>query len=98
MDFLVVSLAPLRGFFIQMLIKIKGWFGKKIHCLIILKTQKSNYYWNYICVCVCVWEEEIFILFFLIDRYIPGTKMAFVGLKKEQDRHDIISYLKESTA
>ena len=31
-------------------------------------------------------------------QYIPGTKMVFPGLKKPQDRADLISYLKESTA
>ncbi|NNF79558.1 MAG: cytochrome c family protein, partial [Rhizobiales bacterium] len=26
--------------------------------------------------------------------YIPGTKMAFAGLKKETDRADMLAYLK----
>ncbi|OHF00357.1 cytochrome c [Colletotrichum orchidophilum] len=30
-------------------------------------------------------------------KYIPGTKMAFGGLKKEKDRNDLIAFLKDST-
>ena len=31
-------------------------------------------------------------------KYIPGTKMVFAGLKKEQERADLIAYLEKSTA
>jgi len=28
-------------------------------------------------------------------KYIPGTKMVFAGLKKENDRTDLIAFLEE---
>ncbi|KAJ1508367.1 iso-1-cytochrome c [Coelomomyces lativittatus] len=46
-----------------------------------------------------VWDEKT--LFEYLEnpkKYIPGTKMAFAGFKKESDREDVIAYLKESTA
>jgi len=29
-------------------------------------------------------------------QYIPGTKMAFAGLKKDKDRNDLVTYLKDA--
>ncbi|OBZ66169.1 Cytochrome c [Grifola frondosa] len=46
-----------------------------------------------------VWDEHT--LFEYLEnpkKYIPGTKMAFAGLKKEKDRNDLITYMKESCA
>ncbi|KAI9005604.1 cytochrome c-like protein [Hyaloraphidium curvatum] len=45
------------------------------------------------------WSEET--LFEYLEnpkKYIPGTKMVFVGLKKENERNDLIAYLKDSCA
>jgi cytochrome c len=46
-----------------------------------------------------VWDEAT------LDKYladpkavVPHTKMAFVGLKKEEDRQDVIAYLKSVSA
>ncbi|KAI8866795.1 cytochrome c [Ramicandelaber brevisporus] len=45
------------------------------------------------------WEEQT--LFDYLEnpkKYIPGTKMAFAGFKKAEDRANVIAYLKEATA
>uniref|UniRef100_A0A7N2LK53 Cytochrome c n=1 Tax=Quercus lobata TaxID=97700 RepID=A0A7N2LK53_QUELO len=45
------------------------------------------------------WEEKTSYDYLLNPKkYIPGTKMVFPGPKKPQDRADLISYLKQSTA
>ncbi|KAJ7920812.1 cytochrome c C1 [Mycena leptocephala] len=30
-------------------------------------------------------------------KYIPGTKMAFAGLKKDKDRNDLITHMEQAT-
>ncbi|KAJ9649420.1 iso-1-cytochrome c [Coniosporium tulheliwenetii] len=45
------------------------------------------------------WEENT--LFEYLEnpkKYIPGTKMAFGGLKKAKDRNDLITFLREETS
>jgi len=42
-----------------------------------------------------VWDEKTLDAFLTNPRkYVPGTKMTFIGLHKEQDRADVIAYLK----
>ncbi|SPO25546.1 probable CYTOCHROME C [Ustilago trichophora] len=44
------------------------------------------------------WNEET--LFEYLEnpkKYIPGTKMAFAGLKKDKDRNDLVTHLREAT-
>lgn len=45
-----------------------------------------------------VWEEETLDAFLTKPKdYMPGTKMTFAGLKKPEDRADVIAYLMEAT-
>lgn len=45
-----------------------------------------------------VWTEEELMKYLENPRtYMPGNKMAFAGLKDEQDRKDVIAYLKKSS-
>ena len=41
------------------------------------------------------WDEEEINKFIIKPKdYLPGTKMSFAGLKKEEDRADLIAYLR----
>lgn len=43
-----------------------------------------------------VWTEEVMFKYLEAPlSFMPGTKMAFAGLKDEQDRKDVIAYLKK---
>lgn len=45
-----------------------------------------------------IWSEDT--LFEYLEnpkKYIPGTKMVFAGLKKADERADLIAYLKQAT-
>ncbi len=45
-----------------------------------------------------VWDEETLNSFLEKPKQVvPKTRMAFPGLKKEQERADVIAYLKEAT-
>lgn len=42
------------------------------------------------------WDEETLSAYLEKPKdVVPGTKMAFVGLNKEDDREDVIAYLKQ---
>lgn len=45
-----------------------------------------------------VWSSETLHTYLADPKaLVPGTKMAFVGLKKEDERDDVIAYLEEAT-
>lgn len=45
-----------------------------------------------------VWDEETLALYLKAPKkFVKGTKMAFAGLRKENDIANVIAYLKEAT-
>ena len=43
------------------------------------------------------WDEETLKKYLTKPKkFVPGTKMAFAGLRKEKQRDDLIAYLKEA--
>ena len=72
---------------------LNGIFGRKIATVDSFKRYSKAFRESDI-----VWDEEnIKALVEAPRKFIPKTKMSFAGLRKAQDREDLIAYLKEAT-
>lgn len=67
--------------------------------LLLTRMLVNKMIWIYLLIFAgVVWNDET--LFAYLEnpkKYIPKTKMAFPGFKSEQDRNDVIAYLKKAT-
>ena len=71
---------------------LNGVFGSKIGSVDKFKYSKAFKEYSEKNI---IWDDETLGLFLTKPRdYIPKTKMAFAGLKKAQDRADVIAFLK----
>lgn len=69
-----------------------GMFGRKAGAV-------ENYaYSNAMKSSDVVWDDDTMDAYIANPRqFIPGTKMAFPGIRNEQERADLIAYLREAT-
>ncbi len=71
---------------------LNGIFGRKIASVESYKYSKAFKKSD------IVWDEETISGFLEAPRkYIPKTKMSFSGLRKAEDRENLIAYLKDAT-
>lgn len=75
-------------------------FVERVRMKLIKSLKKYSVLFNFFFFCVSgiTWNKDT--LFQYLEnpkKYIPGTKMVFAGLKKPQERADLIAYLEEST-
>jgi cytochrome c len=72
---------------------LNGIFGRKIATADGFKRYSKAFKGSDI-----VWDDETLDGFIEAPKkYIKKTRMSFAGLRKEQDRADLIAYLKEAT-